>query len=541
MELGHNIWMPSALPLVRIASIAVVTGRIRNSDRTSEKSCRITMPNRHAIRCHGDIKMNPTLFAIALAIFVCDCLSCRGKERTEHFDKDPGWDGQNNRASKPAKRTVKQDFGYSRSANAGGKPGEIGGFISPAAEPAYYAKKIGAKSFNDALSASGKLLFKGPQSHVLLGFFDANTINEWRTPNTISVRLQGRGDKFFAFVEYCTSRWRAGGDSPGGFAKVKDPKRKGRLTLRGFPLGKPLDWSLHYDPKGNQGNGEVVVKLCDETAICRLSPGHKADGATFNHFGLLPVLKSADSGGELWLDDVSINGEADDFAHDPKWEGLNNRREYTTADVRPRFDFGYCSTNYAGGLAAGELGGLVFRGDCRYKQRLAAFGDRLATLTLDKPLKASGRIAQRRGVTDSTVLLGFYHCEDSLEVNPSQSSGLPKCFLGIAIEGPSREGFFVYPAYRVRGKGEGNAGGRDRPRILPDGKSHQWSLAYEPDAVGGRGRITLKMDGKSVSLDLGAGHRKTGPQFNRFGLVTTWIDGNGQRIYFDDLTYTCEQ
>src|SRR5688572_21863958 len=41
-----------------------------------------------------------------------------GKERTERFDKDPGWDGQNNRAT-GEKRTIKQDFGYSRTAHAG--------------------------------------------------------------------------------------------------------------------------------------------------------------------------------------------------------------------------------------------------------------------------------------------------------------------------------------------------------------------------------------------------------------------------------------
>ncbi len=28
---------------------------------------------------------------------------------------------------------------------------------------------------------------------------------------------------------------------------------------------------------------------------------------------------------------------------------------------------------------------------------------------------------------------------------------------------------------------------------------------------------------------------------DRFGLVTTWIDGHGQHVYFDDLTYTCRQ
>src|SRR4030095_992408 len=107
-------------------------------------------------------------------------------------------------------------------------------------------------------------------------------------------------------------------------------------------------------------------------------------------------------GGEVCLDDVAVNGVADDFTNDPKWEGVWNRQEYKTADVRPWFDFGYSPTHHAGGEKAGELGGLVFRGDCRSEQRLAAYGDRLATLTLDKALKASGKVALRRGVSDST-------------------------------------------------------------------------------------------------------------------------------------------
>lgn len=476
--------------------------------------------------------------AIAAVLSFTCCIVA--KEKTENFDKDPGWDGQNNRATTPEKRKIRQDFGYSPTNNAGSKAGEIGGFITPAAEVAFYAKKIDSKSFSDLLGASGKLFVKEGGGNLLIGFFNADTLNEWRTPNTIAIRINGRGDHFFAYVEYCTGKWRAGADSPGGFATVKDPEN-GRLNLRGFRSGVAYDWSLRYDPKGNKGTGEVVVTLGGETAVCHLDPGHKADGATFNRFGLLPVFKSADGAGDIWLDDVKINGEADDFSKDPKWDALNNRREYTTAEVRPRFDFGYCATNHAGGKAAGELGGLVFRGDCRYKDRLGAYGDRLETLTLDKPLKASGRIAMRRGVSDSTTLLGFYHSEDSLEVNPSQGSGLPKNFLGIAIEGPSREGFFVYPTYRNRGDGQGYADGDGRPKIMPDGKSHEWSLEYDPDAAGNRGRIIVKMGGKSATLDLGDGHRKTGARFNRFGLVTTWIDGNAQRVYFDDLTYTYEQ
>src|SRR5439155_19764596 len=131
----------------------------------------------------------------------------------------------NNRAREPRPRAIKQDFGYSaKTAHAGGQPGEVGGLITPAAEPAYYAKKIGAKSFDDRLSASGKVFCKGPRAHVLIGFFNADTLNEWRTPNTIALRLGVRGDTVYPFVEYATGRWRAGGDHARHFPTVRDAK-----------------------------------------------------------------------------------------------------------------------------------------------------------------------------------------------------------------------------------------------------------------------------------------------------------------------------
>src|SRR5262249_44791517 len=150
-----------------------------------------------------------------------------------------------------------------------------------------------------------------------------------------------------------------------------------------------------------------------------------------------------------------------------------------------RFNFGYSPTNQAGGRAAGELGGLVFRGDCRWPGRMAYYGDRLSPLALDKPLRATGRVCLHRGVTDSTVLLGFFHSTDSIRVSQEQNAGLPECFLGVCVEGPSREGFFFYPAYRAKGNASGNAGGPKRPYILPNGSSHEWALTYLPDAAGG--------------------------------------------------------
>jgi len=343
---------------------------------------------------------------------------------------------------------------------------------------------------------------------------------------------------FFTYVEYCTSRWRAGGDTPGGFATVSDPKT-GRSQFKGFPLGaKVYEWSIEYDPKANGGKGSIRATMGGETSVCDLDASHKADGAKFNRFGLLTVMKQWDTGGEVWIDDVIINGEAERFDRDPKWDSVGNRQSYSTNLVRPRFDFGYSRTKYAGGNG-GEMGGLIFRGDGRYPDKMAFYGDRLDELTLAKPLRASGRISLRRGVTDSDVLFGFFHATDSLNSGGSDSIGIPPDFIGVTIGGPSREGFMIAPCYRLNNTERSSAD--HGPYVLPNGLSHEWSFEFLPTSAKGGGSLAVTFDGERVELPIPKGHLTIGAHFNRFGLISTHTDGNGQHLYFDDLTYTWTQ
>jgi hypothetical protein len=153
---------------------------------------------------------------LAFAIYGLAFGVAHAAERTQNFDDNPNWEARNNRAQEPSPRDVRQDFGYSRSPHAGGRRGEVGGFITPAAEPAYYAARVSAVgsakplSFDTPLGASGTFACPDGSFHVLLGFFNSGTTNEWRTANSIVLRLNGRGDKFHAYVEYCTRLWRAG-------------------------------------------------------------------------------------------------------------------------------------------------------------------------------------------------------------------------------------------------------------------------------------------------------------------------------------------
>src|SRR5256885_12646847 len=95
--------------------------------------------------------------AFCIVLFAVASVHGEGKTKRENFDRDPGWEGINNRSARTGEPvTVREDFGFSNTQNAGGTSrGEVGGYIAQAGEVAYYAKKIESKTFNDPLSASG--------------------------------------------------------------------------------------------------------------------------------------------------------------------------------------------------------------------------------------------------------------------------------------------------------------------------------------------------------------------------------------------------
>src|SRR5512141_2901793 len=71
--------------------------------------------------------------------------------KSEHFNRDPGWEGFHNRLKPDPKdvHAVVQDFGYSQTTFAGGQKGELGGQVWRSATPAFYAAKIPVKTLND--------------------------------------------------------------------------------------------------------------------------------------------------------------------------------------------------------------------------------------------------------------------------------------------------------------------------------------------------------------------------------------------------------
>lgn len=466
-----------------------------------------------------------------LAIVGLSCFSANAAEREESFDHEPsGWEGVNNRGEAFEAKLASQDFGYNATSHhAGQQPGEIGGRINPAGETAYYAWALPhGLDFRSPISAEGRLYVAPGPGHCLFGFFQADTLEGWRSANVMAIRINGRGDSFHCHIEYGTSRWRAGAGVIGEIAPGE------RINAKDLKSGQTYPWKLEYDP----AKARISLQFGEWRGDCEIPADHLKDGIALTHFGLMPVLKTWDNAGEIWLDDLRINGKSFDFDQDPGWQGLGNRRDYLTKDTRPKFDFGWSATRHASGRGAGELGGLIFRGDCREPSRMACYGDKLEPLSLNQRLLAKGKVAVLRAISDSTASIGFYHSVHSMKSNASQKQAIPMDFLGINIEGPSSEGFYFYPVIRAHGDAA-HSMPRGAPRIYPDGRAHDWTLLYTPEGGVGHGQITVTLDGESCSLNLDAGLRELGASFDRFGLCTPWVDGNSVMVYFDDLRYTC--
>ena len=467
----------------------------------------------------------PLLFLI-VAMFVA-----RPAPAQESFDRDPGWEGFRNRLVVGKPKVTRQHFGYRPTNKARGKhPGEIGGRVERSITPAYYANPIPTKTLNDRLVASGRFAVHDDESSTgtLIGWFNDKGSRGWRTSNSLAMRIDGNGGRYWVFFEYGTADWMTGG--MGCF----EGEAYQTTRTKPFPAdGTPHDWALVYDPAGAGGAGQVTLTLDGKEYRLTLGDGHKARGATFNRFG---VFNQQTTGGgmEVYFDDLALDGEPISFDEDPKWEAVGNDVDFEDRALRPLHDFGFAMTHFAGGKAAGETGGLVWR-----DEPPAYYADRVGPLSLDDRLAASGKVAFTAAGSDSGVYVGWFDSASKRADLPPGAGFPQKHFLGVMIEGPSRIGHYFRPAY---GSSGGEGGFPDEgPVIRPDGQAHDWSIGYDPSAAGGSGRITVTFDGKEQTFDLCPTDRRRGATFDRFGLFNLQRGGNHVVLYLDDLAYTAKR
>ena len=488
---------------------------------------------------------------ISLMAFLCSC-SLAGAQalKVEMFDRDPGWDGHNNRIVPTKPLIVIQDFGYSATNHAGKASGEIGGRIQRSTTPASFAARIPVKTLDDKFSASGSFAVTKSEggAGVFFGFFNSRQPGGSGRPIGslgLDFDFEGKGGRLATRLITGTNK------SCGTFITPYLPGK-----FRPTPIkndGTRYHWTLAYDPMAAGGHGQFVFTIRSDTHVAEnygslpenaekeaqarfpntrtftvdLTPGFRREGATFDRFGLLNMMKSGGAA-MMFFDDVQIDGHPEDFSREPDWISSGNRRTYEDREVVGAHDFGFSAkTNHAGGVA-GEVGGGLWRsGEFGY------YADRVGLLNLDQRLEARGKVKLVTAGPDSDMHIGWFSSASKTK-SPDESGN----FIGIHVGGPTRIGHYFIPQFATS---TGTKGKVDAGPVLIPGKLFEWSLIYDPAGNSGNGEMRVTLGAESVTLALKPGQKSQGARLDRFGLFTSQAGGQMVKIYLDDLQYSTAQ
>jgi hypothetical protein len=466
--------------------------------------------------------------------------------KSENVDRDPGWEEHNNRVVPEKALMVKQDFGYSATNFAGKASGELGGRIQRSTTPASYSTPLApVKTLEDKFSASGSFAITAPGGGFFFGFFNSQQPGASGRPIGslgLDFDFEKQGGRLAVRLITGTNK------SCGTFITPYLPGK-----FRPTPIrcdGTRYRWTLDYDSQGAAGNGQFTFTLHSDThtaqeygplpeasqkeALARfpnttrftvdLPPGYKEEGATFDRFGALNLMK-AGGAATMFFDDLQFAGRAEDFSKDPGWVGAGNRIAFEDYEVTGAHDFGYSAkTQHAEGMP-GEVGGSFWRSG-----KAAYYGDRVGPLSLDQRLEARGKVKLVTAGPDSDMSLGWFHSATTEKEDADLRN-----FIGIHVGGPTRIGHYFIPQLAA---GDGTKGKVEKGPVLTPGRVFDWSLVYEPEANDGNGEMRVTLGSESVTLPLKPGLRKRGANFDRFGLFTSTIGGQMVRIFLDDLKYT---
>src|SRR5262245_19022446 len=464
----------------------------------------------------------------ALAVHAADDAS-KSVQKKESFDRDPGWEASNNRVVPKSYPTVTQDFGFSATNFAGESVGEMGGRITRESEPAFYAAKIASKTLDDKLSASGSFAITKttPGGGVFFGFFNAQQSGGGGRPiGSLGMHLDSEQTGSRLAVRLITGQ----NQSTGTFITPFIPGKYRPTPLRNDGTG--YTWTLDYDPQAADGRGQFTYTIHgaapkpEEYEQADLPPAHKEEArkrfpiitkfsvdlpegyrkqnATFDHFGIMNMMKAGGST-TIYFDDLKIDGQLEDFAKDPSWYEWGNRASYQARDVGGAHNFGFSQTQNAGG-EPGEVGGVFWRTD-----EWGYYAGKIGKLTFDNRLQARGKVVLASGAPDADMCFGWFH-GDTNRLSPKEAGP----FIGIKVGGPTRIGHYFLPSFAINDQVRGLP---NQGPILRPAKTYDWSLVYDPAASGGQGAITATLGDESLTLPFKPGQREKakGATLDRFG------------------------
>jgi len=505
---------------------------------------------RTGLRCFG---LNALMWVLCVSLTFAAGTAQPTRQQFESFDRDPGWEGLNNRLVDLDRPIVRQRFGWRPSRFAGGQGGEIGGVIWRSATPAWYGLPFDKPlTLDDHLSASGRFslgqMVVANQWHtssaVYLGFFNHRE-QGWRAINYMGFRLFGQRDYEFTTYEGIsagalveagigTSAYASSGALLGEFrgGRLRDMKPEDMVNI--LPDNSTHTFRFTYDPKGGNGWGSYTFGVDGKsTRTTELGEDFRRMGATFDHFGIfneqLPGYQMT-----AFFDDLTINGRTFDFAKDPGWEGSGNNATFNDEVQYGANDFGWRTTAHAGGKAPGEVGGRLWQVNRDQDWIKAYLGADVGRLSLENRLVARGRIAFPRFGTDSAMQLGWFNAAG--QTWPTHN------FVGVYLDSLSDVGRIMVPMIGTRAFKE-NDNGSSVPRILfiPDGRVYDFSIQYDPAGAEGPGKLTIILGDQKTALPLSHEQRADGAYLNRFGLFNTQSN-NGKfcEVYLDDIEFTVE-
>jgi hypothetical protein len=520
----------------------------------------------------------------------------------QDFSHDPGWEGVNNRIEALDPPTVTQDFGWS--------PGRIGGTVSRSTTPAWYGMPVDPPlSFQEGFSASGRIAVMpgGGGGTAYLGFFNHER-QGFRPWSSVVMRVRHMGERAFIYIDYTTATWMAGAaemeleiptdgsehtwrltyDPDATRGEWSDPRLKTYLTtgrqteeellakarqeepemtseLLRRRLAAAVEagfvsyiarrstefWLLKQD--GVPLKGAVTLQVDDGPAYTAfLNADLREQPVALDRFGIFNMQMN-DGVMEFYASDLEINGRKIDLSRDPGWDGKGNRAQFVERDFRPRNDFGYSPDSSFAGGQAGEIGGQFYGAPHH-----GHYADDVGRLTLDDPIRFSGRISFLEGSTDAGMFFGFFNSAERNAVlaEPRQPGWPQPNSLGVRIDGPARIGWRFIPwctpampelagtvlaSRPIRVRVRRMSAVANGPVFLPTREPRTFDFTYDPEANNGVGRISVTLDGhEPFTLDLTPAQRRAGATFDRFGLMT----GSSAKyvtVFLDDLTYTARR